>query len=92
MRAIWQACIEHNITPEINTKGLRCRVAEVHPAPESLRWYVEMGGKRLTFGSDAHRADNIADSFGLVRQMAQNAGLTLVCRFERRQIIGWSAI
>jgi histidinol-phosphatase (PHP family) len=89
MRAIWQACIENDITPEINTKGIRCSVAELHPTLDALRWYAEMGGRRLTLGSDAHHPNNVGDNFGMARHTASESGLTHVCRFERRQIVGW---
>ena len=87
VRSVWAACIQHGITPEINTKGLRCPVRQLHPAGESLRWYVEMGGKLLTFGSDAHHPDHIADQFASARQMALAAGLTQICQFERRGVV-----
>src|SRR5262245_14845946 len=92
MCAVWEACIDNNITPEINTKGVRCRVAELHPAGVALRWYAEMGGQQLTLGSDAHHPSSVADNFDLARQSALEAGFTHVCRFERRQIVGWNAL
>ncbi len=89
---IWQACIDHAITPEINTKGVRCPVGELHPAGQALHWYAELGGRRLTLGSDAHRPESVADNFGLARQSALDAGLNHVCRYERRQVISWNAL
>jgi histidinol-phosphatase (PHP family) len=90
IRAAWRACIDNGIALELNTKGLRSAAAEIHPAQEALRWYVEMGGHLLTFGSDAHRADNIGSGFEVARQSALSVGLSRVCRFERGRVVGWS--
>ncbi|MHB8752972.1 MAG: histidinol-phosphatase HisJ family protein, partial [Aggregatilineales bacterium] len=62
-RSVWQACLDTGIVPELNTKGLRCPVAQLHPTVEALRWYADMGGQAIVFGSDAHSADNVADHF-----------------------------
>jgi histidinol-phosphatase (PHP family) len=89
MRKVWQACIDTGITPEINTKGLRSSAAQMHPTTDALSWYAEMGGERLTLGSDAHQAGSLADYFGDARQSALTAGIKRICRFERRSICGW---
>lgn len=89
IRPVWQACIDHHITPEINTKGLRLPINQLHPTTEALRWYVEMGGQRLTIGSDSHRPDSIGHGLEMARQSALNAGLMYICQFRQRQIVGW---
>ncbi len=92
IREIWQACIDHHITPEINTKGLRLSVDQLHPTSEALAWYVEMGGKNITIGSDAHNPDNLAAGFEAAQQSALDAGLTQTCRFAQRQVVGWHSL
>jgi histidinol-phosphatase (PHP family) len=87
IRAIWQACLDQNIIPEINTKGVRCAVSQLHPTLDALRWYAQMGGTRLTIGSDAHHFDNIATYAGIAKHTALEAGITQICRFERRKIV-----
>jgi histidinol-phosphatase (PHP family) len=89
IRPVWQACIKHNITPEINTKGLRLPLSQLHPTTEALCWYAEMGGQRLTIGSDSHRPDSIGHGIEEARQSALSAGLTHVCQFRSRKIVGW---
>lgn len=89
IREVWQACIDHNVTPEINTKGLRSAAKEVHPAPVAMQWYAEMGGKALTFGSDAHHPDQIALDFDVASGIATSVGIKQVCQYERRSIAGW---
>jgi histidinol-phosphatase (PHP family) len=88
-RAVWQACLDNLIALEINTRGLRHRVSQLHPPVPALRWYAEMGGERLTLGSDAHHPDGLGSHFDLARRGATDADLTRVCRFERRALAGW---
>jgi len=89
VRDIWRACLDNNITPEINTKSLRMPVNQTHPSLEALQWYVDMGGQRLTIGSDAHRADSLASGIRAGQHIALKAGLTHVCRFRQRMVTDW---
>ncbi len=92
VRLVWAACIENGIGIEINTAGLRLKVNEVHPAPESLRWYREMGGDILTVGSDSHRPDHLGGGIGEALALARAAGFTRIASFEQRQIVRWIPI
>ena len=92
IRAIWQACIDKGITPEINTKGLRMGVHDLHPAPLALAWYVEMGGRQLTIGSDAHHPDSLASGVREAIECATSVGLTRLCRYKRRHIVRWLSL
>ena len=51
------AIAESGMALEINTSGLRHRVAETYPAPWALARFRELGGVHAVTGSDAHRAD-----------------------------------
>ena len=42
---------------EVNTSGLRHRVAETYPATWAVVRFRELGGSRVVAGSDAHRSD-----------------------------------
>ena len=92
VRAVWAACIDNGIGIEINTAGLRLAVNEVHPGPESLRWYREMGGEILTVGSDSHRPDHLGGGIDVALDLARAAGFTRVACFERRRVARWVAI
>jgi histidinol-phosphatase (PHP family) len=50
-----------------------------------------LGGEILTFGSDAHTADNIGADFDVPIEMARTAGFTRVARFEKRALL-WTNI
>jgi histidinol-phosphatase (PHP family) len=92
IRPVWQACIEQGIGIEVNTASLRREIGQVHPSLDALRWYREMGGDRLTFGSDGHQPDHVAYGFATARDVARAAGFTRVCCFERRQVVRWIEI
>ena len=85
IRAVLQNCIERGIALDLNTQGLRNRCQLLTPGVEILTWYRELGGERVTLGSDAHSPDVIAANFDLAIAAMQAAGLTYVTQFEQRQ-------
>jgi histidinol-phosphatase (PHP family) len=54
------ALVESGTALEINTSGLRQSANETYPAPPIVARYRELGGRRVTVGSDAHRAEAFA--------------------------------
>jgi histidinol-phosphatase (PHP family) len=92
VREVWAACIDQGIGIEINTAALRQAVHEVHPGPESLRWYREMGGDILTIGSDSHRPDHVGYGLDVALDAARAAGFTRLASFERRAVARWLEI
>jgi histidinol-phosphatase (PHP family) len=89
IRTALRAVVERGKGIEINTsrKGL----SEPCPSLEILRWYRELGGEILTFGSDAHTAGDIGADFDVAIEMARTAGFTRVARFEKRALL-WTSI
>lgn len=57
---ILAALVETGTALEINTSGLRQAPNETYPAPEIVARFQELGGRGVTVGSDAHRADAFA--------------------------------
>lgn len=64
---------------------------ETCPSLEVLRWYRELGGEVLTFGSDGHTPGAIGAHFDVALEMARAAGFTRLARFEKRRI-HWTVI
>jgi histidinol-phosphatase (PHP family) len=60
---ILRALVDTGTALEINTSGLRQPPAESYPSPATVARFRELGGERITIGSDSHRADHFA--FGL---------------------------
>ena len=85
IRAVLKNCIERGIALDLNTQGLRNRCQLLTPGVEILAWYAELGGERVTLGSDAHRPDDIAANFDLAIEALQTAGLKYVTQFEQRE-------
>jgi histidinol-phosphatase (PHP family) len=74
----------HDVAIEINTAGLRKDCKEMYPS----RTIVEMAcraGIPLTFGSDAHKPQEVGMDFDRAIQLARDAGYTHSCRFTRRR-------
>jgi histidinol-phosphatase (PHP family) len=55
-----RAIVESGTALEVNTSGLRKQPAETYPTAATVARYRELGGERLTAGSDAHSADSFA--------------------------------
>lgn len=85
IRAVLKNCIAHGIALDLNTQGLRNRCQRLTPGVEVLTWYAEMGGERVTLGSDAHKPDDIAANFDLALEALRAAGLKYVTQFEKRE-------
>lgn len=54
------ALVETGTALEINTSGLRQAADETYPSPAIVARFRELGGTRITIGSDAHRAEAFA--------------------------------
>lgn len=83
--AVLRAAIETDTVLELNTRRLGdARVRE--PLLPIYRRYRELGGRYVTFGSDAHEAGAIGAHFDVAARIAAAAGLT-PCTFCKRKII-----
>jgi histidinol-phosphatase (PHP family) len=72
--AILHALIDNGTGLEVNTSGLRQSPGETYPSQAVVARFRELGGRAVTAGSDAHRADAFA--FGLEEgyRVAASAG------------------
>lgn len=60
---ILRALVESGMALEVNTSGLRQPAQETYPSAAVVIRFRELGGGRVTAGSDAHQSDSFA--FGL---------------------------
>lgn len=89
--AILETVINQGMALEINTSGLRQRVAEALPGMTVLQWYRQRGGELITLGSDAHRPDDVAAGLPTAAAMARAAGfagVTVFCQ-GRASLVPW---
>jgi histidinol-phosphatase (PHP family) len=54
---ILRALVDTGTALEVNTSGLRQRSREAYPPPAIVAMFRELGGERVTAGSDAHHAN-----------------------------------
>lgn len=57
---VLSALVESGTALEVNTSGLRQAAGETYPSPAIVARYRAMGGRAITIGSDAHRAEAFA--------------------------------
>jgi len=86
IRRTLRTLVERGKGLEINTVTYRRGMGDPSPPLQVLRWYRELGGEIITFGSDAHTPDAIGSCFDVALEMAQAAGFTRLATFERRQV------
>ena len=60
IRSALKTCIERGLALDVNVSGLRKPAQIIMPDPLILKWYAEMGGQRVTLGSDAHRLAEVS--------------------------------
>ena len=82
---IFRALIRRDKGIEINTSGIRYGLGTFCPNRELLKRYLELGGKIITLGSDAHRADDLAADFGDAVELLKGLGVKELAVFRKRQ-------
>ncbi len=75
---VLRAIVEGGSALEINTSGLRQEIGETYPSATIVALYRELGGERITIGSDAHRIGHFAFGLGRGYQIADRAGFRSV--------------
>jgi histidinol-phosphatase (PHP family) len=86
-----RALIDSGTALEVNTSGLRHAVGETYPAPSVVARFRELGGERVTVGSDAHQPDWFAYGLDRAYRIAADSGFDQVSfRREPRDAAGSS--
>ena len=71
---ILRALVDSGTALEINTSGLRHPVGETYPSAAIVCRFREMGGRAVTVGSDAHRAEQFGWALADGYQYAMDGG------------------
>ena len=82
---IFALMAKNKLLLEVNTSSLRCGLTEPLPGEALLRQYIAGGGKYVTLGSDAHRAEDLYTGIPETRTWLEQLGLEAVC-FEARRM------
>lgn len=81
---ILQELIRRNKCLEVNTAGLKYGLGHPNPEEDVLRRYRELGGRRITIGSDAHKPEHIAWEFQKAEKILLDLGFTHYTVFQNR--------
>lgn len=74
-RAVLRGLAARGGVLELNTtRGAEPPERGFCPGPAVLRWWVEEGGRTLSFGADAHQPEMLARGFEVARQLADAVG------------------
>lgn len=84
---IWRTAIAAELVPEVNTSTMRDSVGEPMPADWAVKRYVELGGKQISFGSDAHQSKHVGSHFSEVSESAARCGIESQVVFMGREAI-----
>jgi histidinol-phosphatase (PHP family) len=85
IRSVLKTCIERNLALDVNAGGLRKPARNLMPDPLILAWYMEMGGQRLTLGSDAHRLPEVGLHLEKAIEALRAVGVDRLTQFEQRK-------
>ena len=74
---------------EVNTGGLKYGLGEPNPCTGVLRRYRELGGERITIGSDAHAPEHLCYDFDKAAALLKELGFkwyTVFCNRKAEQL------
>ncbi|MGG4145746.1 histidinol-phosphatase HisJ family protein [Paenibacillus algorifonticola] len=75
--------IEKQKVLELNTTGLY-RQGWIHPHPYILGMYVDLGGRAVSIGSDAHQVGHLEQGFAEAIELLYSKGIREVVQFKGR--------
>jgi histidinol-phosphatase (PHP family) len=74
IRSVLGAARRRGLVLEANTTRGDSGEARFSPGLKVLRWWHEMGGEAVSFGSDAHDPDRVAGGFEVAMRLVEAAG------------------
>ena len=77
--------LAHMTYPLINTAGLRREIGQTSPTLEYVKLFRELGGEILTFGSDAHCAQDLGAGLETAIDMAKEAGFSYFAFYKKHE-------
>ena len=68
----------------MNTAGFKYGLGHPNPCEKVLKRYRQLGGEKITIGSDGHRPEHIAYDFGRLQDLLKHIGFQYYCIFQKR--------
>lgn len=88
-RGVIEMLSDSPMTLEINTSGIFSRLGRPYISQELLDYAVELGVS-LSYGSDAHRAQDVGAGFEVAARMLETAGRETLVTFVNREAVEYS--
>jgi histidinol-phosphatase (PHP family) len=82
---VLEAAVGSRLALEINTSGLRRKLGKPMPEEWIVRRFRELGGQRVTVGSDAHYAHDLGAGLEAGMDLALRCGFTHVTLYQGRE-------
>ena len=86
--AILETLIRRDIALEVNTAGYRKGLGFSNPHPDILWRYLDLGGEKITIGSDAHEPENVGADFKKTAELLQAVGFRYLTVFHGKEESG----
>lgn len=88
---VLEALIRRGKSLEVNTSGINSFYGDYLPGREIIQRYHDLGGQRITLGSDAHTATRLSNAFDEASAMLQEIGFAGCCHYEQRKpcLVPW---
>ena len=80
---ILKVLVKNQKALEINTSGYRQQYGKPLPDLEIVKRFKELGGRYITFGSDAHHATDVGKNIADGMEMAKAAGFSYLTIYEQ---------
>lgn len=77
--------IKRNKALEINTSDFDHQLCDFMPHASIVKKYYGLGGRLVTIGTDAHKAENIAAGFNEAKMMLKEIGFDSYCYYKSRK-------
>lgn len=84
IRQSLEGMIKRDMALEVNASGLYHACRETYPSYNILTLYAELGGRRITVGSDAHEPGDVARGLDRAASMIRLAGFNEITVFDNR--------
>jgi histidinol-phosphatase (PHP family) len=78
------ALVNRGLALELNTSGISKNPSYTMPDPRWIKRFKELGGEKVTIGSDAHSPQRIGSGIPQGMEMIENAGFKHLCYFVER--------
>lgn len=85
IKDILKTVIEDGKGIEINTSSRRYKLSDLTPSRTILSWYLELGGRILTIGSDTHAEGSLGFGTEEVKEELKKLGAKEFCTFQNME-------